>query len=92
MAINTAQPVQKMWSITHDQGSIAANTQAVSSAKTAPGAKTDGIYLVQRPSGLNLGLLVEANCTTADQIILRFTNVTAGSLDPASLVFDVVML
>jgi hypothetical protein len=92
MAINTAQPVQKFWSITHDQASIAAATQVVSSAKTAVGARTDGIYLVQRPASLNLGLLVEANCTTADQIVLRFTNVTAAAIDPASLTFDVVML
>lgn len=92
MAINTAQAVQKFWAITHDQASIAANTQAVSSAKTALGAKVDGIFLVKRPTALNSGLTVSAECTTADQIVLRFTNNTAGALDPASMVFDVVML
>ena len=92
MAISTAQPVQKYWAITHDQASIAANTMVASSAKTALGAKVDGIYHVKRPSGLNNGLSVTAECTTADQIVLRFTNVTAGALDPASLTFEVVML
>ena len=92
MAINTAQAVQKYWAITHDQASIAANTQAVSSAKTALGAKVDGLFMVKRPSGLNSGLTVDAECTTKDQIVLRFTNNTAGAIDPASMTFEVVML
>jgi hypothetical protein len=92
MAINTAQPVQKYWSITHDQASIAANLMAVSSAKTALGAKVDGIFHVKRPSALNLGLSVTAECTTADQIVLRFVNHTAGAIDPASMAFEVVMI
>lgn len=80
------------WSFTFDQASIAANSGAVSAAQTAPGATVGGIYFVKRPSGLAAGIHIEAECTTAGQIVIRFFNVTAGALDPASLTYEVAQL
>jgi len=92
MAINTAVVVQKKWSFTFDQASVAANTGADSTAQTAPGAVVGAMYLVQRPATLAAGLVLSARCTTKDQILITFHNVTAVALDPASLTYEVVML
>lgn len=92
MAQNIVFAPIKKWTFTLDQGACTANTTTNSSAQTAKGAETTGWFLVKRPPTLDAGLIVEAICTTAGQILLRFHNVTVGDINPASLVYEVIMI
>lgn len=92
MSVNLTSPPIKKWTFTFDQGSCTANTTTNSAAQTAKGAKTTGWFLVKRPNTLDAGLIVEAVCTTVNQVIIKFHNVTVAPIDPASLTYEVQMI
>lgn len=79
----------KKYSVTVDLTSCTAATTNVQTASVT-GLKSGDLILVQRPSGLNAGLSVDAACYADDTLSLIINNATAGALDPASAVFEIL--
>lgn len=80
-------------SVTFDMTSCAANTTTASTAQALKGARTDMHFLARRPTAMNAGLLIEeVFCDAVDTVKFRFANITAGAIDPASLIYEVIGL
>lgn len=91
MAINTAFMPRLKGSVTFDMGACTASQTTTSSAQTLAGATTDMIFHVKRPSSLDAGLTVcDAFCDSAGTIKFVFMNATVGSINPASLTYEVI--
>lgn len=77
-------------SVTWDPASLASVT-AVTQAVVITGAVTTDLVFAQA-RGNHDGLILTARVTAADTVTLRLYNYTAGAIDLASTVFDVVVM
>lgn len=75
-----------------DVASVAANTSAEQTF-TVPGLIPGDVVLVNIPSTINNGLgLSGARVSAANTLALRFTNSTAGALNPAAADYTVAVI
>ena len=77
-------------SVVIDCGSIAANTQSSSATLTIQGAATTDLAIVQ-PSTQTSGLIFTAFVSAVNTVTIRACNFTAGSIDPPSTTFRVIL-
>ena len=79
-------------SVTFDPGATAAATTGEHTV-TVPGVRLGDYVCVTAPTGLNAGLgIVNASVTAADTVSGRFVNATAGSLNPTSATYQVLII
>ena len=91
MAIATGPAPRVSGSVTFDMTACGANTVTTSTAQTFKGAKTDMLFEARRPTSMNAGLLIaEVFCDAVDTVKFRFANITAGSIDPTSLTYEIL--
>lgn len=77
---------------THDFGSIATTANAETTIDV-PGAAVGDDVLVSTPGGAPTpGIILSARVTAANVVTLRAQNVTAGAVDPASMLYSVRVL
>lgn len=89
MALNTAIKPRQKWTLTFDQPSCPASVGTDSAAQTAKGATTDMAFEVRRPTTLSSNIVLSAKCSTKDQIIITFHNISVAAVDPPSLTYEV---
>lgn len=78
--------------VTVDLVSVAAATSA-EQAFTVPGALVGDAVFVTAPAALNAGLgIVNARVSAANTVSIRMMNATAGALDAAAGVFQVLVV
>lgn len=71
-----------------DFGSMAAGatvTQAVEMLTVNPGQNVS----IPRPAGLNAGLIISGQVSSADTITVSVTNATTGTIDPAAVIVQI---
>lgn len=76
-------------SLTHDFGSISAQSQATQTV-TVTGARTGDAVLVRPTTAVN-GIIMDGTVTAADTVTVRAVNYSSGSIDPGSQVYRVVV-
>lgn len=88
----TVLPAIRIYTATFDPASCSASTTTESTATVTGVATTDICLAVIPPSSLNAGLGVVAwRVSAADSIVVRFSNSTAGAIDPASASYTFVV-
>jgi hypothetical protein len=75
--------------LTHDFGSINAQTQATQTV-TVTGAQV-GDAVVVRPTTAVNGIILDGTVTAVDTVTVRAVNYSSGSIDPASQVYLVLV-
>lgn len=76
---------------TQDAAAVAANTTAEQNF-TVPGLQIGDMVFVSPPSSLNAGLgICGTRVDAANTLTVRFNNNTAGSLNPASAVYTLLV-
>lgn len=77
---------------TADLAAIAAAGSEVVTA-TVPGATVGDVVVVNPRDGLNAGLVIgQARVSAANTVVFTVSNITAGALDAASMVFYISIL
>ena len=89
--IGDVNPVILEATATIDFTSISAQTSQDQTV-TVPGAAVGDIAVVSDPSAINAGLTWAAFVSATDTVKVRLSNVTVGSIDPASASFTVKVL
>lgn len=77
-------------SVTINFGAVAANSQAASASLTITGAAVTDVVLVQ-PDTQTSGIKFDGYVSAIDTVTIRAMNFTAGSIDPASTTFRVIL-
>jgi hypothetical protein len=75
--------------LTHDFGSINAQTQATQTV-TLAGASVGDAVIVRPTTAVN-GIIVDGTVTAANTVTVRALNYSSGSIDPASQVYTVII-
>lgn len=75
--------------LTHDFGSINAQTQATQTV-TVNGAQSGDAVLVRPTTAVN-GIILDGTVTAADTVTIRAVNYSSGSIDPASQAYRVIV-
>ena len=76
--------------LTHDFGSINAQTQATQTV-TVTGARSGDIVLVRPTTAVN-GIVVDGTVTADNTVTVRAVNYSSGAVDPASQVYRVLVI
>ena len=76
--------------LTHDFGSIAAQAQATQTV-TINGALTGDMVIVRPTTAVN-GIIVDGTVTAANVVTVRAVNYSAAPIDPASQVYNVLVI
>jgi hypothetical protein len=76
-------------SLTHDFGSINAQSQATTTV-TVTGAAVGDAVLVRPTTAVN-GILLDGTVTAANTVTVRAVNYSAAPIDPASQVYSVIV-
>lgn len=77
-------------SLTHDFGSINAQTQATQTV-TVTGARSGDAVIVRPTTAVN-GIILDGTVTAADTVTVRAVNYSSGSIDPASQEYRVIVI
>ena len=91
--LNNGSPVARTLAAaaTLDFPSIsAAGTQTLTI--TVPGAHVNDVVLLGLPATVNAGVVFDARVSAADTVTVRASNITASPVDPASALYEVVVL
>lgn len=75
---------------THDFGSINSQSQAVTTV-TITGVRATGANVQVTPETPTDGIIVDGYVSAADTVTIRAHNYTAGALDPAQSVYNVIV-
>ena len=75
--------------LTHDFGSINAQTQATQTV-TVLGARLNDAVLVRPATAVN-GIILDGTVTASDTVTVRAVNYSSGAIDPASQVYRVIV-
>lgn len=76
--------------LTHDFGSINAQTQATQTV-TVTGAVVGDAVIVRPTTAVN-GIILDGTVTAADTVTVRAVNYSSGAIDPGSQVYTVIVL
>lgn len=76
--------------LTHDFGSINAQAQATQTV-TVTGARTGDVVIVRPTTAVN-GIIVDGAVTADNTVTVRAVNYSALSIDPASQVYNVIVI
>lgn len=76
--------------LTHDFGSINAQTEATQTV-TVTGARS-GDAVVVRPTTAVNGIILDGTVTANDTVTVRAVNYSSGAIDPASQVYRVIVI
>ena len=76
--------------LTHDFGSISAQSQATQTV-TITGARTGDMVLVRPTTAVN-GIVVDGTVTASNTVTVRAFNYSASPIDPASQVYNVLVI
>ena len=75
--------------LTHDFGSIAAQSQAKQTV-TVTGARSGDAVLVRPTTAVN-GIIMDGTVTADNTVTVRAVNYSSGAVDPASQVYRVIV-
>lgn len=75
--------------LTHDFGSIAAQSQATQTVTVSKAQSGDAV--VVRPTTAVNGILLDGTVTASDTVTVRAVNYSSGAIDPASQVYRVIV-
>lgn len=75
--------------LTHDFGSIAAQSQATQTV-TVAGARIGDAVIVRPTTAVN-GIIVDGTVTAANTVTVRACNFSAGAIDPASQIYRILV-
>lgn len=76
--------------LTHDFGSISAQSQATQTV-TVTGAQAGDAVIVRPTTAVN-GIILDGTVTAANTVTVRAVNYSSGSIDPASQVYRVIVV
>lgn len=76
-------------SLTHDFGSINAQSQATQTV-TVTGARSGDAVLVRPTTAVN-GIILDGTVTASDTVTVRAVNYSSGSIDPDSQTYRVIV-
>jgi hypothetical protein len=75
--------------LTHDFGSVSSQSQATQTV-TVTGARIGDAVMVRPTTAVN-GVIVDGTVTASDTVTVRVSNFSAGAIDPASQVYQVIV-
>lgn len=76
--------------LTHDFGSISAQSQSTQTV-TVNGARSGDMVLVRPTTAVN-GIMIDGTVTADNTVTVRAANYSAAPIDPASQVYNVLVL
>lgn len=76
--------------LTHDFGSISAQSQATQTV-TVSGVRAGDMVIVRPTTAVN-GIIVDGTVTASNVVTVRAANYSAAPIDPASQVYNVVVV
>lgn len=75
--------------LTHDFGSISAQSQATQTV-TVTGVRSGDAVLVRPTTAVN-GIILDGTVTASDTVTVRAVNYSSGAIDPASQTYLVIV-